>query len=152
MNTSDQSLFPMDSAFKRRFDWEYVPINYEKAEADFIVGDTGFNFKWLDFLKKVNADIYKVTQSEDKQMGEFFIKPKNKDYITLDEFRSKVLFYLWDSVYKDELDSKLVFHFAYPEKGPDVTFQRLFNSDFVEILKKMLANLDDKYKDGAQQE
>ena len=151
MNTSDQSLFPMDSAFKRRFDWEYVPINYETAEADFIVGDTGFNFKWLEFLKKVNADIYKVTQSEDKQMGEFFIKPKNKDYITLDEFRSKVLFYLWDSVYKDELDSKLVFHFAYPEKGPDVTFQRLFNSDFVEILKKMLANLDDKYKDGAQQ-
>ena len=152
MNTSDQSLFPMDSAFKRRFDWEYVPINYEKAEADFIVGDASFKFKWLDFLKKVNADIYKVTQSEDKQMGEFFIKPKNKDYITLDEFRSKVLFYLWDSVYKDELDSKLVFHFAYPEKGPDVTFQRLFNSDFVEILKKMLANLDDKYKDGAQQE
>ena len=151
MNTSDQSLFPMDSAFKRRFDWEYVPINYEKSEADFIVGDASFNFKWLEFLKKVNADIYKVTQSEDKQMGEFFIKPKNKDYITLDEFRSKVLFYLWDSVYKDELDSKLVFHFAYPEKGPDVTFQRLFNSDFVEILKKMLANLDDKYKDGAQQ-
>ena len=151
MNTSDQSLFPMDSAFKRRFDWEYVPINYEKAEADFIVGDASFNFKWLEFLKKVNADIYKVTQSEDKQMGEFFIKPKNKDYITLDEFRSKVLFYLWDSVYKDELDSKLVFHFAYPEKGPDVTFQRLFNSDFVEILEEMLANLDDKYKDGAQQ-
>ena len=151
MNTSDQSLFPMDSAFKRRFDWEYVPINYEKAEADFNVGDTGFDFKWLDFLKKVNADIYKVTQSEDKQMGEFFIKPKNKDYITLDEFRSKVLFYLWDSVYKDELDSKLVFHFAYPEKGPDVTFQRLFNSDFVEILKKMLENLDNEYKDGAQQ-
>lgn len=150
MNTSDQSLFPMDSAFKRRFDWEYVPINYEKAEADFIVGDVSFNFKWLDFLKKVNADIYKVTQSEDKQMGEFFIKPKNKDYITLDEFRSKVLFYLWDSVYKDELDSKLVFHFAYPEKGPDVTFQRLFNGDFVEILKKMLANLDNEYKDGAQ--
>lgn len=148
MNTSDQSLFPMDSAFKRRFDWEYVPINYEKSEADFIVGDTGFNFKWLDFLKKVNADIYKVTQSEDKQMGEFFIKPKNKDYITLDEFRSKVLFYLWDSVYKDELDSKLVFHFAYPEKGPDVTFQRLFNSDFVEILKQMLKNLDEAYKDG----
>ena len=150
MNTSDQSLFPMDSAFKRRFDWEYVPINYEKSEADFIVGDASFNFNWLHFLKKVNADIYKVTQSEDKQMGEFFIKPKNKDYITLDEFRSKVLFYLWDSVYKDELDSKLVFHFAYPEKGPDVTFQRLFNSDFVEILKKMLANLDNEYKDGAQ--
>lgn len=98
MNTSDQSLFPMDSAFKRRFDWEYVPINYEKSEADFIVGDASFNFKWLDFLKKVNADIYKVTQSEDKQMGEFFIK---NPQITEKEFINKVMFYLWNDVCKD---------------------------------------------------
>lgn len=157
MNTSDQSLFPMDSAFKRRFDWEYVPIKYAKDSdcgedwnADkFTIDGNGLTFKWLDFLKKVNADIYKVTESEDKQMGEFFIKPKRDDMkITLDEFRSKVLFYLWDSVYKDEHDSKLVFHFPYPEKGSDVTFQRLFSGDFVEILKQMLKNLDETYKDG----
>lgn len=147
MNTSDQSLFPMDSAFKRRFDWEYVPINYKESKADFTIGDDSFNFSWLTFLKKVNADIYKVTESEDKQMGVFFIKPKNdKNNITLDEFRSKVLFYLWDSVYKDEVDRKNVFRFGH--EGSDVTFQRLFADDFPEILRQMLKNLDEAYKDG----
>ena len=156
MNTSDQSLFPMDSAFKRRFDWEYVPINYSHEKANFDVTGDGIKFKWLTFLKKVNADIYKATESEDKQMGEFFIKPKNdSNEIGLDEFRSKVLFYLWDSVYKDDPSFKNIFHFNYPEKdGSVVTFQRLFAKDpsnnqeiFPEILKQMLKNLDEAYKD-----
>ena len=158
MNTSDQSLFPMDSAFKRRFDWEYVPIRYEaekdkdgkkkdenwKADEFWVDVDEKYTFNWLHFLKKVNADIYKVTESEDKQMGEFFIKSKRVDQkITYQEFRSKVLFYLWDSVYKDEVDRKVLFHFDY--NGTDVTFQRLFSDDFPAILKKMLQNLDEAY-------
>ena len=153
MNTSDQSLFPMDSAFKRRFDWEYVPINYKMPKANFKVGEGDLSFDWLHFLKKVNADIRSVTESEDKQMGEFFIKPKDNGSITLDEFRSKVLFYLWDSVYKDETDKKNLFHFAYPEKGPGITFQRLFEEDEAgklsdnskKIIRKMLETLDAAY-------
>lgn len=153
MNTSDQSLFPMDSAFKRRFDWEYVPINYKMPKADFKVGEGDLIFDWHHFLKKVNADIRTVTESEDKQMGEFFIKPKNNGPITLEEFRSKVLFYLWDTVYKDETDKKNLFHFSYPEKGPDITFQRLFEEDEAgklsdnskKIIRKMLETLDAAY-------
>ena len=77
-------------------------------------------------------------------MGEFFIKPKSGNLtITRDEFRSKVLFYLWDSVYKDEVDRKVVFRFDH--NGTDVTFQRLFADDFSAILKKMLQNLDEAY-------
>ena len=144
MNTSDQSLFPMDSAFKRRFDWEYVPINYDHSEADFImeVGDS--KYKWLDFLKKVNADVYDVTRSEDKQMGEFFIKPKDEKTILFEDFRSKVLFYLWDSVYKDETERQIVFHFAYgdgDDKIKSVTFQSLFGKDAKEIVNKIMKNL-----------
>ena len=156
MNTSDQSLFPMDSAFKRRFDWEYVPIRYAKDDscgdswnADLfkVVIDKDTSFGWLHFLKKINADIYKATESEDKQMGEFFIKPKNgSNEIGLDEFRSKVLFYLWDSVYKDDPSFKNVFHFE--KDGSVVTFQRLFAGDFTGILRQMLKNLDEAYKDG----
>ena len=133
MNTSDQSLFPMDSAFKRRFDWEYVPINYDHPKAHFAikVGDT--NYDWLDFLKKINENIDEVTKSEDKKLGEFFIKPKDGKTIDLEEFRSKVLFYLWDSVYKDEggnTDAEKVFHFNIDDGKKDkMTFQKLFDRE-----------------------
>ena len=153
MNTSDQSLFPMDSAFKRRFDWEYVPIKYAKDsdcsddwkadEFKIVIGDS--MYMWLDFLKKVNADIYDATQSEDKQMGEFFIKPKSDDLkIAFNEFRSKVLFYLWDSVYKDETERQAVFHFPYGDgdgKINSVTFQSLFGKDAEAIVNKIMENL-----------
>lgn len=169
MNTSDQSLFPMDSAFKRRFDWEYVPIRYkapknengEKIDKNWDADKFKISFKykdkeeevkdcffyWIKFLKKINADIYRVTECEDKQMGEFFIKPKNEEKaISLEEFRSKVLFYLWDTVYKDETDKNAIFHFKYPnDNGSVVTFQRLFEDDFGNILLKILERLDEAY-------
>ena len=137
MNTSDQSLFPMDSAFKRRFDWEHVPIKYERDatcgtdwNADqFEISVGNSRYMWRDFLKAVNANVYKVTKSEDKQMGEFFIK-HSVDY---KEFRSKVLFYLWDSVYKDEegnKDAEKVFHFRLEgEDDKTLTFQTLFEGN-----------------------
>ena len=153
MNTSDQSLFPMDSAFKRRFDWEYVPIKYAKDsdcgddwkadEFKIVIGNS--TYMWLDFLKKVNVDIDETTHSEDKQMGEFFIKPKRDDLkISFDEFRSKVLFYLWDSVYKDETERQAVFHFPYGDgdgKINSVTFQSLFGKDAEAIVNKIMENL-----------
>ena len=151
MNTSDQSLFPMDTAFKRRFEWKYVEIQYGHPIAkNYEVDDgQGLVFKWLNFLKKVNADIYKTTLSEDKQMGEFFIKPKNGNKIGFEEFRSKVMFYLWDSVYKDDSSHDTIFHFDLSEEGKKspVTFQRLFRNDFSDILKKILENLDNTYNE-----
>lgn len=145
MNTSDQSLFPMDSAFKRRFDWEYVPIKYEKDsgcgenwDADkfkIVVGNS--KYMWLTFLKKVNENVYLVTKSEDKQMGEFFIKPKNGKTISFEEFRSKVLFYLWDSVYKDEEGNpyaKQVFHFELPgNTEKTLSFQDLYKEPEIRV-------------------
>ena len=140
MNTSDQSLFPMDSAFKRRFDWEYVPINYEHPDAGFDIKIDGKLYKWLEFLKVVNKNVYDVTKSEDKQMGEFFIK-HSVDY---KEFRSKVLFYLWDSVYKDEIDNRDATVFQI-ETGKFITFQSLFEGDEEtqkNLIKKILSNLE----------
>lgn len=99
MNTSDQSLFPMDSAFKRRWDWEYVPIQYEGATSEiFTITLSGKRFRWIDFLKAVNDRIRRVTESEDKQLGNYFIKSD----IDENEFKSKVMFYLWSEVCKDE--------------------------------------------------
>jgi len=100
MNTSDQSLFPMDSAFKRRWAMEYVPINLDGKDSDakdYTFTVKGVAYSWLDFLKKVNPLIRKATDSEDKQMGEFFIKGK----ISEDDFKNKVMFYIWNDICKD---------------------------------------------------
>ena len=104
MNTSDQSLFPMDSAFKRRWAMEYVPIDYEKKKAkEFTITLKNDKvYKWVDFLKAVNEKISFATDSEDKQMGEFFIKSSVKS----DEFKNKVMFYLWSEICKDLYSTK----------------------------------------------
>lgn len=117
MNTSDQSLFPMDSAFKRRWEWEYVPICYEvqneegKSNESFNfeidLGD-GSKYKWIDFIAKINNNHIKNNQAlgMDKCIGNYFIKPDNANNITLKPFINKVIFYLWNDVFKDE-DNKV---------------------------------------------
>lgn len=100
MNTSDQSLFPIDSAFKRRWDWRYIPIDYTDKGHYIACGDT--QYSWTDFLQKVNDKVESVTQSEDKKLGYWFMgNGAEQKEITVDRFVSKVVFYLWNDVFKD---------------------------------------------------
>ena len=108
MNTSDQSLFPIDSAFKRRWNWKYMPIEYRPLDKKtqqpidwkFQIGDNLYS--WGQFLGKINPEIYTLTESSDKQMGYFFAKADNATgIISEDVFLNKVLFYLWTDVFKD---------------------------------------------------
>ena len=107
MNTSDQSLFPMDSAFKRRWDWEYIPINYDTSDknpsSNFKVRISDIEcFSWLNFIKKVNDHIKQNPNlGMDKCIGNYFVNPKD-NIIEMKEFINKVVFYLWDDVFKDE--------------------------------------------------
>lgn len=109
MNTSDQSLFPIDSAFKRRWDWEYVPIKRadKEPEKEWIIkvthGGKTYWCYWWEFLEAINHQIEETTHSEDKQLGYFFAKPKaGENFISTDTFVNKVIFYLWNDVFKDE--------------------------------------------------
>lgn len=99
MNTSDQSLFPIDSAFKRRWEWEYVPIRNE--EKGWVIAADGQEWDWWEFLNAVNEKIGSITDSEDKKLGYFFVKPADGHTITAKTFVAKVLFYLWNDVFKD---------------------------------------------------
>lgn len=113
MNTSDQSLFPMDSAFKRRWDWEYIPICYKeqdefgninKSFAFEIDIEDGEKYSWKDFIEKVNLNHIKNNPSlgMDKCIGNYFIKPEKDNTISIKPFINKVIFYLWNDVFKDE--------------------------------------------------
>ena len=99
MNTSDQSLFPIDSAFKRRWEWKYIPIkNHE--DKDYTIDINGVKYDWWGFLARINQVIGETTSSEDKKLGYFFAKAKGKT-IDADQFVGKVLFYIWNDVFKN---------------------------------------------------
>lgn len=129
MNTSDQSLFPMDSAFKRRWAMEYVPINLDqKIAKDYTFKISDEEYSWVEFLRKINPLIRKATDSEDKQMGEFFIK----GHVTEEEFVNKVMFYIWNDVCKDLYSASRIspLYFMRSASGEDkkdvFTFAELF--------------------------
>ena len=175
MNTSDQSLFPIDSAFKRRWDWKYIKIKPGKNEngekLDWNIQIEGANgepvkiidenttLSWWNFIQKVNEIIASMTSSADKQLGYFFCKPSEKanetdekpTIITADTLVGKVIFYLWNDVFKDygfedaslftyqeekngkKTEKDLAFADFYDEEGEQVNTVRL-----VDFLKKIM--------------
>ena len=125
MNTSDQSLFPIDSAFKRRWDWKYVPIS--DAKKGWKIEANGKRYDWWQFLQKINDKIEAATYSEDKKLGYFFCKAKD-GIIDAETFVGKVLFYLWNDVFKDNSfdDDKTLFT---DEDGTSLSYHKFYTVD-----------------------
>ena len=121
MNTSDQSLFPIDSAFKRRWDWKYVPINEDKESWQ--IEAEGKKYSWSSFLHIINQKIQEATSSEDKMLGFYFCKAKN-GIIDAETFVGKVVFYLWNDVFKDNAMDDTVFD---DEDGGKLEFRDFYD-------------------------
>lgn len=123
MNTSDQSLFPIDSAFKRRWDWRYVKIT-DAGKAWKIKCGTEY-CDWWTFVEEINKKIAKETSSDDKKLGYFFCKAKD-GVITADKFVCKVLFYLWNDVFKD---GDISLFKVSDEPEAEICFDAFYDSD-----------------------
>ena len=123
MNTSDQSLFPIDSAFKRRWDWTYMPIS--DAEKNWIIEVDGSKYDWWQFLEKINEKIGSTTNSEDKKLGYFFCKAQD-GVISAKTFVGKVIFYLWNDVFKDYEFGDAIFN---DEDGSKLSFDKFYTSE-----------------------
>mgnify|MGYP002575221183 CR=1 FL=1 len=123
MNTSDQSLFPIDSAFKRRWDWTYMPIS--DAEKNWIIEVDGSKYDWWQFLEKINEKIGSTTNSEDKKLGYFFCKAQD-GVISVKTFVGKVIFYLWNDVFKDYEFGDAIFN---DEDGSKLSFDKFYTSE-----------------------
>lgn len=141
MNTSDQSLFPIDSAFKRRWDWKFIKIADARKGWFIKFGNEGCD--WWTFISKMNKLIAKETSSDDKKMGYFFCKPQseNEKVITEDQFVSKVLFYLWNDVFKD--GDTALFNVS-DDTDDEPTFEAFYNDDNtpdVEAIKKFIVKV-----------
>lgn len=147
MNTSDQSLFPIDSAFKRRWDWKYIPIAKGKdndgVELNWMIVIDDKKYDWWTFVKTINKHVFDTTNSEDKQLGFFFCKAKG-DIIDVETFVSKVVFYLWNDVFKDFGFDAPIFADKEDETNPKLSFDKFYmangevNKDKIKIF---LANI-----------
>lgn len=123
MNTSDQSLFPIDSAFKRRWDWKYMPIDTKKENWNIEVD--GKKYSWSDFLEVVNEQIFEVTKSEDKKLGFYFCRANNH-VVDAEKFVGKVIFYLYNDVFKDYGYDRKMF---LGEDGKAIQFHEYFQNN-----------------------
>lgn len=123
MNTSDQSLFPIDSAFKRRWDWTYIPISNANKGWTINIGDS--HYDWWQFVERINDLIGRTTNSEDKKLGYFFCKAREGE-ISAETFVGKVIFYLWNDVFKDYDFCDQVFNDA---NGNKLTFDKFYTAE-----------------------
>ncbi len=115
MNTSDQNVYPLDTAFKRR--WKLKRIRNVFDDSDYSqtlkkMYAPGTDCSWSDFVKRINRKISRNTElfgynAEDKQIGVYFMKkrelseiPNDPDEKKINEFGEKVLMYLWEDVAK----------------------------------------------------
>lgn len=140
MNTSDQSLFPIDSAFKRRWDWTYIPIKSHDEGYRIKIGDAIYD--WWGFLEKINQVIGDTTSSEDKKLGYFFVKAENKE-VGAEKFVGKVLFYLWNDVFKNYGFDHPIFSRGENKKFAFSDFFRKDGTPETDMVNQFLRKLDE---------
>lgn len=125
MNTSDQSLYPMDSAFKRRWQWKSCNLGFGEVKTflkgrDPVLDDGKERWNWTRIVENLN-EIIARERLEDKQIGPWFIAPaEDTGLIERGAFADKCLFYLWHDVFKDEQATD-----SSPFKSSITTFQNL---------------------------
>ena len=104
VNTSDQNVNVIDTAFKRRFDFKYVGVE-PKSNNNGYVNNFSINFtsdnqyEWVKLYQAINHVIINdLGLAEDKQLGPFFLKDKGNDALNRKQVANKLLHYLWQDV------------------------------------------------------
>lgn len=110
MNSADQGVYPMDTAFKRRWDFEYLGIDDKAAEVtswQFKDVRSGAMFSWNEMRKAINDKLIELNVNEDKLLGPFFLKEadfaSDKKFAAV--FKSKVLMYLFEDAARQKRKS-----------------------------------------------
>lgn len=142
MNTSDNSIYFMDSAFKRRWDWEFVNIDDDQQRERVSSRKVKLYGReicaWNQLVDHLNKFIrlnYKtVRKIEDKQVGYFFL---NENKITEVSIKNKLMFFVWDSVFSN--NRKPLAELLALNEEELVTFGQFTKREIVEkFVKKIL--------------
>lgn len=148
MNTADQNVFTLDTAFQRRWHMKQIENNFDKSEhsKDIIVGT---KVNWGAFATVINDMVIDINEdmasSEDKRLGIYFAKKKE---LEVDKFSEKVLKYLWDDAFK--MDKTAIFNESYKSLEDVVSTYKTSTSDKLasvlrlSVYEKMLLKMKQK--------
>ncbi len=156
MNSADQGVYPMDTAFKRRWNFEYQGINANENEVRGKFAICGKEIEWNSLRRAINDRLSKECKvNEDKLMGPFFISSHSyktvsevNDTITeqakfIELFKSKVLMYLYEDAakqFKQKLFAGCNDCMSYSEicdKFDSIGIE-IFGNDFVSVYEAQL--------------
>ena len=138
MNSADQGVFPMDTAFKRRWDFKYFGINYNEELIKHIkVNLNNQEISWNDLRKAINNELLSYRINEDKLLGPFFAFNEYLDEELSDEefkeiFKNKIIMYLFEDAAKAKRNDL----FAGAKENNNVIYSRvceLFDTIGIEI-------------------
>jgi 5-methylcytosine-specific restriction protein B len=159
MNSSDQAVMPLDTAFKRRWNFRYIPLDFDnsytksgKACSDgvlFIQDETSIDeapqekqISWKDFAVAINEILTENGIPEDKHLGPFFLS--NNELTTKNRSESltgKLFMYLWDDVLRHGM-SDLVFSSEINTYGQLIRHYQskkpVFSGQFYDLVKEQL--------------
>ena len=109
MNSADQGVFPMDTAFKRRWDFTYRGINENEdqikdANFDLVLANNIQKVNWNKLRKAINTRLLSFGVNEDKLMGAYFISKNSLENLEIFKatFKNKVIMYLFDDAAKQK--------------------------------------------------
>lgn len=144
MNSSDQAVMPLDTAFKRRWSFEYLPIDFSKPEIPqtkiVLTTQSGkYAVKWPVFAQIINKTLVESDIAEDRLIGPFFLSEKELE--TSERAKaalgSKLFIYLWDDVLR-HIGHQKIFASAYRTFG---NLSAAFRDDspvFSDVIETML--------------
>lgn len=114
MNSSDQGVYTLDSAFKRRWEFEYMPISFKSVSlSQETINYNKKRITWENFATTLNNHLLSINISEDKLIGPYFLRKSELN--NSNKISNKLLIYLWDDVVKynrDELFNKMFNSFS----------------------------------------
>lgn len=143
MNSSDQAVMPLDTAFKRRWRFVYVPLEFDKGCAKGIMeivldDDVCKEIHWSDFAQCVNWVLSEAAIPEDRHLGPYFLS--NEELVDAkDALTGKLFIYLWDDVLRHGMRSRL-FSSEIRTYGELINSwsekKRIFSDSFVSLLSE----------------
>lgn len=149
MNSSDQGVLPLDTAFKRRWKFTYIPLDFDKGctegSLELTLEDGVVrSIAWPDFAKAVNIVLARSGVPEDRHLGPYFLSKNDLEDPAL-VLTGKLFMYLWDDVLRHGLRHRL-FDREVTTYGQLVSRwdekMRVFSADFIQLIEEQASKLD----------